>query len=87
MPSNSSRSSDFSRRNFFLGNCHRPNESCFLHSSQLTFWKSLNCWYLESLSSWLIPLWMAMAGKFCSISSWASATHLWTLFTKMTTWK
>ena len=41
--------------------------------------------YLDSLSSWLIPLWMAMAGKFCSISSWARATHRWTDLTKITT--
>ena len=28
-----------------------------------------------------------MAGKFCSIRRDASATHLWTDFTKITTWK
>ena len=43
--------------------------------------------YLESLSSWLMPLWMAMAGKFCSISNWASATHRCTDLTKITTLK
>ena len=52
----------------------------------LTFWKSLNCWYLDSLSSWFIPLWIAMAGKFCSIKSWARAVQRWTLLTKITTW-
>lgn len=39
------------------------------------------------LSSWGMPLWMAMAGKFCSTNSWASATHLCTDFTKITTWE
>merc|ERR1719474_1039131 len=57
-----------------------------LVATRILFWKSLNCWYLDSLSSWLIPLWMAMAGKFCSISSWARATHRWTDLTKITTW-
>ena len=42
--------------------------------------------YLESLSSRLMPMWMAMAGKVCSMSSWARATHRWTDFTKITTW-
>ena len=61
----------------------RPNK--FVATSIL-FWKSLNCWYLESLSSCVMPRWMAMAGKFCSISSWERAVHLCTDLTKITTW-
>lgn len=38
------------------------------------------------LSSWGMPLWMAMAGKFCSTKSWARAMQRCTDFTKMTTW-
>lgn len=38
------------------------------------------------LSSWGIALWMAMAGKFCSTSSWARAMQRCTDFTKITTY-
>lgn len=37
------------------------------------------------LSSWAIPLWMAMAGKFCSTSSWDRAMQRCTDLTKITT--
>lgn len=92
----------------------RPNR---LVATRIRRWKSLNCWYRESLcekgnfknvempfsqlsfsqrhkisfpssthlSSWGIPRWMAMAGKFCSTSSWAKAMHRCTDFTKITT--
>lgn len=36
-------------------------------------------------SSWAMPRWMAMAGKFCSTSSWARAMQRCTDFTKITT--
>lgn len=54
--------------------------------SVFTFWKSLNCWYLDNLSSCVIPRWIPMAGKFCSVNSWAKAMHLCTDFTNMTTY-
>ena len=56
---------------------------CIRH--YLTVIKSMT--YLESRSSWLIPRWMAMVGKFCSTSSCDSAMHRCTDFTKITTWK
>lgn len=37
------------------------------------------------LSSCVMALWMAIAGKFCSTNSWANAMHRWTDFTKMIT--
>jgi len=51
-----------------------------------TFWKSLNCWYLDSRSSCVIPRWIPIAGKFCSVKSCAKAIHLCTDFTNMTTY-
>uniref|UniRef100_A0A0E9VQ82 Uncharacterized protein n=1 Tax=Anguilla anguilla TaxID=7936 RepID=A0A0E9VQ82_ANGAN len=61
----------------------RPNR---LVATRMRLWKSLNCWYRDSLSSCAMPRWMAMAGKFCSTSSWESATQRCTDFTKITTW-
>jgi len=52
----------------------------------LTFWKSLNCWYLDNRSSCVIPRWIPIAGKFCSVKSCAKAIHLCTDFTNMTTY-
>lgn len=52
-----------------------------------TFWKSLNCWYLDKRSSCVIPLWIPIAGKFCSVRSCARAMHLCTDFTNITTYK
>lgn len=37
------------------------------------------------LSSWVIALWMAIAGKFCSTISWQRAIHLWMDLTNMIT--
>lgn len=39
------------------------------------------------LSSCAMPLWMAIAGKFCSTSSWDRATQRCTDLTKITTWQ
>jgi len=52
----------------------------------LTFWKSLNCWYLDNRSSCVMPRWIPIAGKFCSVKSCAKAIHLCTDFTNMTTY-
>ena len=93
----------------------RPNR---LVATRIRRWKSLNCWYRESLyekgkqkvlrfsslngpfcsqghktscpslthlSSWGIPRWIAMAGKFCSTRSWARAMQRCTDFTNITT--
>lgn len=54
--------------------------------SLLTFWKSLNCWYLDNRSSCVMPRWIPIAGKFCSVKSCAKAIHLCTDFTNMTTY-
>lgn len=42
-------------------------------------------WRSTNLSSCAMPLWMAIAGKFCSTSSWDRATQRATDFTKITT--
>lgn len=39
------------------------------------------------LSSWAIPRWMAMAGKFCSTKSWDRAMQRCTDLTKITTYR
>lgn len=39
------------------------------------------------LSSWAIPRWMAIAGKFCSTSSWDRAMQRCTDLTKITTYR
>lgn len=39
------------------------------------------------LSSWAIPLWMEMAGKFCSTRSWDRAIQRWIDLTKITTYR
>lgn len=54
-------------------------------TDKLTFWKSLNCWYRLRRSSCCMARWMAIAGKFCSTSSWDRAIHRCTDFTKITT--
>ena len=46
----------------------------------------INSKAFSHLSSWGIPRWMQMAGKFCSTSNWARAIHRCTDFTKMITY-